>query len=105
MCPSVTMDDLKIPLAEDVKYLELYLNCRLNWKKTHTQQAKIIWISIGNNALKYLFGTKSQLSAENKPLQAIQGNSQIYLDLCHPIVGHGLQFRYRNIIKIPKQIP
>jgi len=35
-----TLNSLKIPQAEDVKYLELHLDHRLNWKKTYTYQVE-----------------------------------------------------------------
>jgi len=31
--PPVTLNGLRIPQAEDAKYLGLYLDCRLNWEK------------------------------------------------------------------------
>jgi hypothetical protein len=45
------------------------------------------------------------MSIKNK-LFIIQDNFQTYdnLDLQHLIVGHGFQFKYKNITKIPKQI-
>jgi len=32
-CPAITLNSLKIPQAEDAKYLELHLDRRLNWRK------------------------------------------------------------------------
>jgi len=32
-CLSVTLNSLRIPQAEDAKYLELHFDYRLNWKK------------------------------------------------------------------------
>jgi len=49
MCPSVTLNGLRIPQAEDIKYLGLYLDYRL--EKTCIHQAKTIWISNGKSVL------------------------------------------------------
>jgi len=46
-CPLVTLNGLRIPQAEDAKYLGLYLDRIL--KKTCIQQAKATWNSIGQN--------------------------------------------------------
>jgi hypothetical protein len=43
---SVTVNSLRIPQAEDARYLGLHVDRKLNWKK-HTPQAKTTWISIG----------------------------------------------------------
>jgi len=37
-CPSVTVNSLRIPQAEDVKYLGLHLDHSVNWKKACTYQ-------------------------------------------------------------------
>jgi len=40
-----------------------------------------------------------------KQVAILQSNSQIFLGLWHLIVGYDLQFKYKHIIKISKQIP
>jgi len=46
-CPPVTLNNLRIPQAEDTKYLGLHLEL----EKAHIHQAKTIWNSIGQNEL------------------------------------------------------
>jgi len=45
--PPVTMNGLRIPQAENAKYLGLYLNHRLNWKKHILNERKQLGLQLG----------------------------------------------------------
>jgi len=65
-CPPIILNSLKIPQAEDAKYLGLHLDCRLNWKKHINTKRKQLGIQLSK--MYWLLGSKSQLSIENKLL-------------------------------------
>jgi len=48
-CPSI-LNGQRIPQADDTKYLGLYLDRRLNWKR-HIYQAQTTRITTGENVL------------------------------------------------------
>jgi len=61
--PAVTLNGLKIPQAEDAKYLGLYLDRRLNWRKHTFTKRKQLGIQLSK--MYWLLGSKLQLSIEN----------------------------------------
>jgi len=67
-------------------------------------QAKTTWITnfrlLGK--MYWPLGNKLQPSTENGLLLH---NSQTYMGPWRPMAEHSLQFKYRNVRKIPKQIP
>jgi len=66
MCPPITPNGLRIPQAQDVEYLGLHLDRRLNWKK-HITERKQPGLQLGKMIYR-LLGSRSQLSSENKLL-------------------------------------
>jgi len=60
------MENEKIPQTEDAKYLGLYLERRLNWRKHIFTKQKQFGIRLSK--MYRLFGSKLQLSTENKLL-------------------------------------
>jgi hypothetical protein len=50
MCLPVILNGLRIPQAEDIKYLGLHLDRKLHWKK-HIHQAKTTWSLTRKNLL------------------------------------------------------
>jgi len=62
----LTLNGLKIPQAEDAKYLELHLDRRLNWRKHIFTERK--QLGIQPSEMYWLLGSNSQLSIENKLL-------------------------------------
>jgi len=78
MCPPVT---LKIPQAENAKYLRLYLDRRLNWTKHIFTKRKQFGFQLSK--MYWMLGSKSQLSIENKLL--------LYKIILKPIWAYGVQ--------------
>jgi len=64
-CLPVTMNGHRIPQADDIKYLGLYQDRRLDWKKQIYTKRKQLGLQLGK---MYWLGKKSQLSTENKLL-------------------------------------
>jgi len=62
----VTLNSLRIPQAEDAKYLGSHLDSRLNWRKRIFTKRKQLGIQLGK--MCRLLGSKLQLSTENKLL-------------------------------------
>jgi len=63
----VTLSSLRIPQAEDAKYLELHrVDCKPNWKKHIITKREQLGLQLGK--IYQLLGSKSQLSTENKLL-------------------------------------
>jgi len=80
MC-SVTLNGLKIPQAEDAKYLGLQLDRRVNWRKHIFTKRKQLGIHLSK--MYWLLGSKLQLSTENKLL--------LYKAILKSIWTHGVQ--------------
>lgn len=59
MCPQITIYNQPIPVKTEIKYLGLHLDQRLIWK-IHMNLNLMI------KAMHCLYGSKSQLSLENK---------------------------------------
>jgi len=62
----VSTSNLKIPQADDAKYLELDLDRELNWRKHIFTKRKQLGIQLSK--IYWLLGSKSQLSIKNKLL-------------------------------------
>jgi len=101
MCARITLNDLRIPQAEDAKYLGLLGSQKLN--KTYIYQAKTTWT--WGKCIGYSTVNHNYLNClnENKLL--------LYKAILKPIWAYGIQLwgtafnSNRNITKIPKQIP
>jgi len=59
----VTLNNIRIPQAEDAKYLELYLDRRLNQEKHIFIKRKQLGFQL--KRMYWLFSSKPQLSAKN----------------------------------------
>jgi len=77
-CSRVILNGLKIPQAEDAKYLGL--DRRLNWRKRMFTKRKQFGIQLSK--MYWLLGSKSQLSIKNKLL---------YKAILKPIWAYGVQ--------------
>jgi len=67
-CPPVILNGQKILQADEIKYLGIHLDRRLNWKKQILTKCE----QLGQlEKMYWLFGRKSQLITENKLLLAI----------------------------------
>jgi len=65
-CPPVISNGLRIPQAEDARYLGLHLDRRLNWRKhVFTEREQL---GIQPSKMYWMLGSKSQLSIESKLL-------------------------------------
>ena len=65
-CPPVTLNNEIVPERDDVKYLGLYLDRRLTWKKHLT--TKRDELSLKHRKLNWMIGRRSKLSLYNKLL-------------------------------------
>ena len=65
-CPHVTLNNVRLPQADEVKYLGIHLDQRLTWRKHITTKWKQLDLKLRN--LYRIIGRKSQLSLENKLL-------------------------------------
>jgi len=59
MCLLIILNDLRIPQVEDAKYLKLYLDCRLNWKKYIFTKQKQFGLQLGK--MNWLLGHNCRL--------------------------------------------
>lgn len=80
-CPPVTLNNLQIPQREEAKYLGMYLDRRLTWKKHLFVKRKQLGLKLRN--MYWLLGRKSQLSIENKVL--------VYKSILKPVWTYGVQ--------------
>lgn len=80
-CPPVALNNINIPQAEEAKYLGLYLDRRLTWRKHIFNKRK----ALGMQLRKYywLLNRNSNLSLENKLL--------IYKCILKPTWTYGIQ--------------
>lgn len=65
-CPSVTLNNIQVPQAGHVKYLEIHLNKQLTWKKHIFTKRKQLELLLRKTY--WMIGRKSQLSIKNKVL-------------------------------------
>lgn len=80
-CPSVELNNIKIPQSEDVRYLGIYLDRRLTWRKHIFTKRKALGLQL--RKLFWLISRKSKLSLENKLL--------IYKCILKPIWSYGAE--------------
>lgn len=80
-CPTVYFNGKGIPQGVEVKYLGMYLDRRLNWKKHIFTKRKQLGHKLRN--MYWMLGRKSKLSTENKIL--------IYKSILKPVWTYGLE--------------
>lgn len=80
-CPTVSLNDKKIPKVTFVKYLGMLLDSKLNWAKHITTKCK--QLKIKKAKMYWLIGRKSKLSIENKVM--------LYKAILKPIWTYGIQ--------------
>lgn len=80
-CPPVTLHNKQLPERDSAKYLGMYLDRRLTWRK-HVQM-KRDEINLKYRGLHWLLGRNSKLSEDNKLL--------IYRTMLKPIWTYGIQ--------------
>ncbi len=80
-CPMVSLNGISIPQHRDVKYLGLYLDRRLTWKKHIEMKRKQIKIKFSK--LYWMVGRNSKLSLDCKLL--------LYKSIIMPIWTYGIQ--------------
>jgi hypothetical protein len=80
-CPPVKLNYKHLPQADEVKYLGIYLDRRLTWRKHITTKRKQLDLKLRN--LYWIIGRKSQLSLENKLL--------VYKVILKPAWTYGIQ--------------
>lgn len=81
ICPPVTLNQTQIPQEREAKYLGLYLDTRLTWKKHIFTKRKALGMQL--RKMYWLLNTNSQLSLENKLL--------LYKCILKPIWTYGIQ--------------
>lgn len=80
-CPPVVLNGQQLPQATDVKYLGMYLDRRLTWKKHIFTKRKHLGATF--TKMYWLMGRKSKLSLDNKLL--------LYKTIIKPIWTYGIQ--------------
>lgn len=80
-CPPVYLNNIEIPVAKEARYLGLYLDSKLTWKKHLTTKRKEMELKI--KKMYWLFGKSSALSLENKLL--------LYKAVIKPIWTYGIE--------------
>jgi hypothetical protein len=80
ICPQVSINNLTIPIKQEVKCLGLYLDKKLTWQ-THIK-AKRRQLELKVGSMNWLINKKSQLSLENK--------ITIYKAIMKPVWTYGI---------------
>jgi hypothetical protein len=80
-CPPVTLNNVVLPQAEEVKYLGMHLDRRLTWR-SHIWN-KRLHLNLRTNKLAWLIGKHSKLSVQNKLL--------LYKVVLKPLWTYGIQ--------------
>lgn len=80
-CPTVTLNNVVIPQADEAKYLGLYLDRRLTWKKHILTKRKALGIQL--RKYYWMLNRNSKLSLDNKLL--------IYKCIMKPTWTYGMQ--------------
>jgi hypothetical protein len=80
-CPPVQINHINIPLKEQVKFLGLTFDCKLNWRQYIIKKRK--QMDHKTKKLNWLIGKKSYLSIDNKSL--------IYKTVIKPIWTYGIE--------------
>lgn len=80
-CPAIRLNNIAIPVADDVIYLGIHLDRRLTWRK-HIE-AKKTQINLKTHQLHWLLNANSKLNLEYKLL--------IYNSVIKPIWTYGCQ--------------
>lgn len=80
-CPEVTLNNQPLSVTKHVKYLGMFLDSRMTWKKHVTAKRKQMDLQL--KKLHWLLGRKSELSLTNKLL--------IYKAVIKPIWTYGIQ--------------
>lgn len=80
-CPAVTLNDEILPEKDEVKYLGLHLDRRLNWSK-HLQM-KRNELNLRLRKMNWLIGKRSPLTLQNKLL--------VYKSILKPVWTYGIE--------------
>jgi hypothetical protein len=80
-CPPVFLNNKPIPQAENAKYLGMYLDRRLTWRKHIDAKRKHLGLKF--NKMYWLMGRNSSLTMENKLL--------LYKSILKPVWTYGIQ--------------
>jgi hypothetical protein len=78
--PPVHINDVQLPKSDDVKYLELHLDRRLNWHKHIFTTRKQLGLTL--TKMHWLLGRQSHFSISNKP--------HFYKAILKPIWTYGI---------------
>jgi len=93
-CSAVYLNGTRIPRANDVKYLGVHLDRKLNWKKHIISKRKHLGLKLSK-----IYWQKVT-TVTRKQNTIIQNYTEIYLDIWYAIVGHGCKLQYRDTAKI-----
>jgi hypothetical protein len=80
ICPSVALNDIQLPQADEAQYLGIHLDRRLTWRKHIYTKRKQLGLKL--QQLYWLIGRRSKLSVYNKLL--------IYKAILKPIWTYGI---------------
>jgi len=95
-------------MSSYARYLDVFgsfllFDCRLSWKKYIFSKRKQLGVQLGK--MYWLLDSKSQVLAENKLAEKLYNYNYAkqfsnLFGLMESNYGHGVQFKYRNIIYI-----
>lgn len=95
-CPPVTLNGRQLPQADEAKYLGMYLDRRLTWKKHIWTKRKQLGTKL--RSMYWMLGKRSKLALHNKVM--------IYKSIFQPIWTYGCQLwgstSKTNILKIER---
>jgi hypothetical protein len=97
-CPQVNINDIKIPVQTETKYLVLHLDQKLAWQKhvrTKRQQ-----LNLRLRKMFWLLGPKSKLSVKNK-----QTHHKTHMDIPYTAMWLHKTIKQQNNWKSPVQSP
>ena len=81
ICPQVSINNIPIPIKQEVKYLGLHLDEKLTWRTHIKAKRKHLELKIRN--MNWLINKKSELSLENKII--------IYKTILKPVWTYGIE--------------
>jgi hypothetical protein len=89
MCSPVILNGLRVPQAEDAKYLGLYMDHRQNWKRHIFTKRKQFGFQLGK--MYWLLGSKSSSNGSNCRLKTscyyTKQSSNLFGSMANYVIG------------------
>jgi hypothetical protein len=101
-CPQVNINDIKIPVQTEAKYLGLHLDQNLTWQKhVKTKRQQLNFKTSGN-----VLASASQIQVIcRKQTSTIEMHYKTHMDLRYTAMGLHKTMTHQNNYKIPVQSP